>query len=584
MIHLPDARANSLWGVVWKLLQLRLLITLNGFRRSKTLAKIGLVIAVLALLTFFGLVFFLVWRFMHFLKSPELVELSGDFSFLWESMPIIILSAAFIGILFTSFGVLLQALYLTGDMDFLLSIPIPIRAVFMAKLLQAILPNFGLICLFAVPVLFGIGASANYTVLYYPFVIFLLAALALAAAGIASLLVMLIVRIFPARRVAEILGFIGGIASLICSQTGQIANMNDVSSAQMDQTLQILARVNNPWSPLTWMGNGLMRIGEADWLSGVGITAISLIACMVVFFGALTSAEWLYYNGWANMQVVARKKTSHRRRKPHLFSQQKLDFIHQQVPASVLGIIHKDLLVLRRDMRNMSQLITPIIVGVVYFVMLLRSGNNQPDFTQNAPSWTLEIFRSIRMYSNVALSLFVGWMLLSRLAGMGFAQEGKQYWLLKTAPVKTSELIISKYMVAFLPVTLLCWLFLLSTWVIQKTEMNGFLYAMAVVALTVAGNAGINLAFGVLGANMEWEDPRQMLKRTAGCLGAIATMVYLPVTLLIFLGPGILTAIFHLPVAIGQWGGLILGSAFSLGCAIIPLWMVRERVDRLGEP
>ena len=55
-----------------------------------------------------------------------------------------VLGGAFLGILLTSFGVLLQALYLAGDMDFLLSAPIPMRAVFLTKLLQAILPNFGL--------------------------------------------------------------------------------------------------------------------------------------------------------------------------------------------------------------------------------------------------------------------------------------------------------------------------------------------------------------------------------------------------------------------------------------------------------
>jgi hypothetical protein len=111
------------------------------------------------------------------------------------------------------------ALYLAGDMDFLLSTPIPIRAVFISKLLQAILPNFGLICLFALPMLYGLGASLGYQWLYYPLVLTLLAVLALAAAGIASLLVLFIVRIFPARRVAEVLGFVGAIFHC-CSRPG----------------------------------------------------------------------------------------------------------------------------------------------------------------------------------------------------------------------------------------------------------------------------------------------------------------------------------------------------------------------------
>ena len=94
-----------------------------------------------------------------------------------------ILSALFIGTLLTSFGVLLQALYLSGDMDFLLSTPVPIRAVFIAKLLQAVLPNVALIALFGLPILFGLGISSGYAAVYYPLVVLVMIALALAAAG-----------------------------------------------------------------------------------------------------------------------------------------------------------------------------------------------------------------------------------------------------------------------------------------------------------------------------------------------------------------------------------------------------------------
>ena len=116
---------------------------------------------------------------------------------------------------------LLQALYLSGDMDFLLSSPVPIRAVFVTKLLQAVLPNFGLIALFGLPVLFGLGLAGHYNFLYYPLVLLTMIALALAAAGLSALLVMLVARVFPARRAAEILGFIGAILAFTCSQAGK---------------------------------------------------------------------------------------------------------------------------------------------------------------------------------------------------------------------------------------------------------------------------------------------------------------------------------------------------------------------------
>ena len=108
------------------------------------------------------------------------------------------------------------------------------RAVFLSKLIQAILPGFGLFCLAALPVLFGLGSALGFNFLYYPLVVFVLACLALAAAGIASILVMAVVRVVPARRVAEVLAFFGAIISILISQSGNLMSSmgieNDRSS------------------------------------------------------------------------------------------------------------------------------------------------------------------------------------------------------------------------------------------------------------------------------------------------------------------------------------------------------------------
>ena len=361
---MPDATiSNELWSVVWKLLRLRILIFVSGFRRAKLRAKIVMILAVVLILIFLGFIFFLSWTLLRFFRSPELVTLFGDINPLLESVPVLIVSGTFIGILLTSFGVLLQALYLAGDMDFLLSAPVPIRAVFLSKLLQAILPNFGLVCLFALPVLYGLGISSGYSFFFYPLVLLVLSALALAAAGLASLLVMLVVRVFPARRVAEVLGFLGAISSFICSQSGQLARWGEAGPQQAQQALKMVTRLNTPWSPLAWAGRGLVSLGKSDWLPGVGLTALTLLVCGLVFSAALVTAERLYYNGWASMQNVPRKRKSSRRSNGSAGSLPVVPSFQLWKPSALRAMIQKDFLVLRRDMRNMSQLVMPLILG-----------------------------------------------------------------------------------------------------------------------------------------------------------------------------------------------------------------------------
>lgn len=572
----------SIWLVVGKLLRLRLLISINGIKRAKTRQKIGLAFFGLLLLGFLAFVFYISWLILKGLQSPVLVEAMGDMSQLIQTIPSIIFSGAFIGILITSFGVLLQALYLAGDMDFLLSAPIPIRAVFTAKLLQAILPNFALISAFALPVLFGLGLSQSYSFLYYPLVIILLITLSLAAAGISSLLVMLAARVLPARRMVEVLGFIGGITSLICSQSGQLASFEDIPAEETAQVFQTLSRFNLPWSPLTWAGNGLTQIGQGALLSGIAQLSLTLGLAIALFSLTLATAERLYYTGWASIQGQKKKKKltrSDKRVRRNIFAA----FAERTIPARIRAMIVKDFLMLSRDLRNLSQLITPLIFGVIWTILILREDNNFSSGIEEAPPFFQPALENISIYLITGLSLLVGWMLIGRLAGMGFSQEGKNYWLIKTAPVSTLDLLIAKFSVAFIPAFGLSMLFLIGLSLIQKVALAQLWFTLPVIVFCIAGNVGLSLTFGVTGANMTWEDPRQMQKTGSGCLGVIAAMVYLPISLALFFIPPLVFQYFEASTLLGQLLGLLLGSAFSLTCAILPLWLVRHAVNRLGE-
>jgi ABC-2 type transport system permease protein len=562
---------------------LRLVIFISGFRRARLRSKIGTIMLGVVLLGVLAAAFALSVLVLNALRSPVIAQVVNDPDRLLGSIPALVVTIAFVAILITSFGLLLQALYLAGDMDFLLSSPLPMRAVFLSKQLQAILPNYALILLVGLPVLFGLGISQGYNFLYYPLVVLLLTLLTLTAAGIASLVVMVVVRIFPARRVAEVLGFLVATISILCSQSGQIANFADVSGDQASIALNQLGRINSPYSPLAWVGSGLVAIGERNWLSGTGLILGTIVICGGIFILSLTVAERLYFSGWASVHITKRKRKTDRKQSTRsparaLFS----PFFTRLITAQVRAIMVKDFLVLRRDLRNMSQLVTPLIIGIVYGVMLVRGGGTPSPGRGEAPEALMQVLENFFLYANVGISMFIGWSLLSRLAGMSFSLEGKQYWLLKSAPVSTMRLISGKYLVAYLPTVALCWTFLLITSLLQRTSLDILAYSLVVVAFTIAGVAGLNLAFGVVGANFEWEDPRRISQGALGCLGALVSGACLLLCLFFFFGPLVLFEIFGISTTIGRLIGLLLGLSVSLSLMIVPLWLVRQRIPRLA--
>ncbi len=577
-----NASDSSLLSAVWKLLRMRLRITYNTFRRSKLGYKIRIIIVWIFLLGFAYFILTVSRWLLSFMHSPEFAQYAGvDLRGILASIPALTLSALFVGTLLTSFGILLQALYLSGDMDFLLATPIPIRAVFIAKLMQAVLPNFALFSLFGIPILFGLGISNGYHISYYPFVILLMIFLALAASGLSALFVILVVRVLPARRAAEILGFIGAMFAFLCSQIGNLTNsFGRTINFSGTRIAGLLVLSNTRWLPLNWAGQGLVALGEGHWLPGVLLVGATLGFTTIVFWFAVIIAQRLYYSGWARMQVVARKKSMpySRTTYPSRTSFGLVRFL----PKPILAIVQKDFLTLRRDLRSLSQLISPLILGVVYTLVLLRRGGGPPAALEEAPSLFMNSARIALTYGNVGMSLFVGWMLLSRLAGMGFSQEGRNYWMLKVSPVGVWHLLASKFLVAYLPALGLGFIFLAVISILQRLSIVEFIYSFVAITLCLAGMAGILLSFGVAGANFTWEDPRRMNSGMMGCFGQLLTIVYLPISFGLFIAPLGLAQFLEFPILYGYLAGLILGSAFAVAFAFVPLWLVRRRVERLG--
>jgi hypothetical protein len=125
--------------------------------------------------------------------------------------------------------------------------------------------------------------------------------------------------------------------------------------------------------------------------------------------------------------------------------------------------------------------------------------------------------------------------------------------------------------------------FLLLISIVQKVSLGVLLYGIPVVALSIAGVAGLNLAFGVRGANLVWEDPRHMSRGPIGCLSPLVSGGFLVISLALFFAPPVLLPILHLPEVIGQVLGLILGGALCLTAALLAPWLVRGRVNAIGE-
>jgi ABC-2 type transport system permease protein len=579
------SQPDNLWFYVLKLIRLRWMIIARGFKHAKPLRKaLTLLIGLLILASFVGS-YLLTTFLLNLVDSPLVIESGVNLDGFVHAIPALIVSGGFLGILLFSFGVLLQGLYLANDMDFLLLTPIPIRAVFLTKLLEAILPNFILVIVFGLPVLFSLGAYGGYSILYFPLVLVALAFLSLAAAGISGLMVMAVVRILPAKRVAEGLTFLAAILFIVLSQWTNLTGIDfrSLSSEQISMGTQVLSALNTTWSPLAWVGRGLVDVGEGRWLSGIFSLALTSGLSGGIFWVVMAAAERLYLSGWASIRTSTQHKKTRLAVDRRAMNNVSVTIFRQLLPPAVQAIVLKDFKELRRDISNLSQVIKPLVLGIIFAVMLLSRGTEPPVVEGEGPALFMVLFQSVLAYGSTVLSLFVGWMVLINLALISFSMEGKSYWILKTAPVSAGKQLAAKFLIAYLPALILGWLFLTGMALIQKAPPSILLYGFPLIALILAGLDGIILAMGVRAANLDWTDPRHMSDNITVTLGMIAGFLYLVVALLLFFAPLIGLPLLGIMQGSGQVIGLLAGGTFALACMILPLVAVKDRVGRIGE-
>jgi len=198
-----------LWSALAKLLRLQTRLYTNTFKHHRRIRKIGIILSFL-ILAGVGVAFGVgSYGFIRFIDTPlfqgSLRQSGVDIGFegFVRQLPILILSGAFMMGLLSNISVLIQTLYLSGDMEYLLAAPIPTRAVFLYKLTLSSFPTFLLLGILTGPALVGLGIAQGYSIAFFALIPVFLFLLVTAGAGAAAVLVMVLVRIISPRRAAE---------------------------------------------------------------------------------------------------------------------------------------------------------------------------------------------------------------------------------------------------------------------------------------------------------------------------------------------------------------------------------------------
>jgi ABC-2 type transport system permease protein len=514
----------------WLLLALRRQVAWNRFRSRRPLSKVLIALVFLAAaLASIRTSTWIAYTLGTFLRRVSEWQLEGI-------LPGLVLTATVMAVLVGSFGVALSSLFLSDDLDLLMSAPVDRRAVFVSKLLDGMGWYYAVLACTALPGLIAYGLALGYGLLYFVLALPVVLGAPLLPAGVGAVLVMLVARFAPARRVREVLGLVAALFGVSCSIVAQLertwTRQLRRSDLELQQALATLQAIASLPIPSMAAGQGLAAAGAGDT-----VTALSQVAgFLLLTFGGFGACVWLadvmYSTGWARLQGSSGARRDRARAEREAARAGWLG----RVPAA-LAIAIKDWWVITRDLRNWAQLLTPLVVLLVVYVnLLLRDGRDGvPAFGDlGAPAGSGDA-RGLLTASGILTATV---LVFSRIAATSISREGRSWWLLKASPLTAMEVLSGKLAAAMIPFALLSTALMALAAVWLSLTPLGALYGWFALELIGSGMLALCVAFGVPSARLDWDDPRHMSSGwgalaafvACGLLAAVAgTLLSLPI-------------------------------------------------------
>ncbi len=454
---------------------------------------------------------------------------------------------------FSAVTTTVSTLYLSDDLTFLLSLPLPASRVFALKLTETYLLTAGLPSLLTLPLVWAIGRAGPWW--YLPAALGMILALYALPVGIGALVTVVLMRVAPAGRVREIATGLGVALSagliLLVRSLIPTSLLRASGDTQFHQLLHGFAQGGLGPLPSAVIANDLWaaaggKLTASPWIL---VGAAGLLLWLTTALAALA-----YREGWVRGLEGSGRRRPGRSvgRVERLFSR-----------FGALGhLALKDLRALGRDATQWSQLLILAALLGVYVISL------------HAYPSGLHGLRGLLVTLQLA---FQGLILAGvgiRLAFPAVSLEGAGFWLLQSSPLSSSLLVRGKYL-ASLPAMVA--LALIMSW------QSGAALKLGAGPALVAAAAALSdaLAVTALGVGLGAAFPRFRADNPAEIPISPGGLLYLALALLYV---GLTTAV----ASVGESGAyaglgavLVLGILTALG-VILPLGLGSGYLEQTG--
>jgi ABC-2 type transport system permease protein len=427
-------------------------------------------------------------------------------------------------LLFSHLVAALSTFFLARDLELLHAIPLAPNSLFYARLINTTVNSSWMVLFFSLPIFAAYGSVFGGGAMLYLWIAVILPLFLVIPASLSILLTHLLVYFLPAKRIRDILFFIGLFAFLVMYFLFRISQperlMQPESFGNFMQFLRAMETPSSPFLPSSW---------TAEILAG---TLFERETEQVFFLGMLSSyalflplaASWIcgkvYFDGWSKAQE------SRQGRRKIAWVDGALEGLTRLFPLPTQAIIIKDIKTFLRDTTQWSQLFLLLALIVVY----LYNFKVLPLDRSPMPAGALRMLVS---FANLALAGFVLSAVAVRFAFPAISLEGKAFWILQSAPISLRVLLWSKFWLVSVPLLLLGEVLVFLSNLLLQVPPWMMALSLATVGLMTFGIAAIGVGFGALYPNFNYDNAAEIPTSFGGAVSMIVSIVFIALIVMV---------------------------------------------------
>ncbi len=512
------------------LIKNKLKIITLGYTRDEPKKKAGRIIGTLIGAAIFSVLLFYSAKLISIIYGRLDIELANiifDIGFDY------IFAVIFIFVIFTGVATSLYVLYLSRDLELLLSLPLGYRTVFTYKYIEALITNSYLFFIAILPVLIAYGFTSEMSIAYYPVMIIVFISVLSIPTSLGVLAGMIAARYINPGKAREILAVIGGLLGLIIWLLSQIISRYaknispELKSMGVEDIKQyVIAIFDKPFLkafPSTWGSNALFYLHNGNYGGFINNFILVMVTSIVLIFICIAISQRIYYSGWSSTSQVNVRK----RRKKEKTEEAEGDYKKRSYSffTGINYLIFKDFKVIFRDARKLLNIFMPLVMFTfIFFWTISRSVNENSG---------INFFIPVKIILFLFFPLAVSGIINANLSGNNIGGEGLKFWILKTCPVDMKRILKTKIIFSS-ALTALCGCLIMVIFYVMYRP--GLPYLLLGIVLMILFSWGDSIISTSVGSFFPVFKPSASKKNNISFLGSILNLIVFLVYLLFFAG------------------------------------------------